>query len=313
MTASVSATTCTRCRRAPASGTKTNGAPHLRCAKCRAHAKALYVPLGPVYGRTCDWCAGEIDPNKPTKSKYCSKKCGTAKSNAARPVREPICGRPCVVCGKEIDSDKRADAKYCSDECRVTSSFTAQYAPCPGGCGSSVITAGWSPESKCRTCTAIARGCLTPEVRAGTDARCQCQGCYYARRDGARAAKLKYRELHGESYMSTRWRINKKPDQFHLSPEHRLRLFERDGWLCMICHEPTSPTFSYTDPLSPTLDHIEPQSAVLIPDHGDANLRLTHAICNMMRGNRMELDAVIAERSRERRQFQETRLLNPLT
>ena len=271
MTASVPTTTCTKCR-APVSETKKNGNPYLRCARCRTREAATTAAFehGPVYGRPCDWCGEEIDPNK------------------------------------------RAGAKCCSIECRSAKSINARRVPCQGGCGRLVRSRKFSPESKCRTCMAIARGCLTPGVRTRGGGKCQCEGCYLAKRDARHAGNLKYRELHGESYSTTWWRIN-RPDQFNLPPAHRLRLFERDGWLCAICHEPTSLTFSYTDPLSPTLDHIEPQSAVLIPDHSDTNLRLTHAICNKIRSNRMEPDTVIAERVRRRRQYQETYSLSSLT
>jgi len=270
MTASVSATTCTRCRRAPASGTKTNGAPRLTCAKCRAYANAhrRSRQRDPIYGRVCGWCAGGIDPGRPSNTQFCSIKCLQAKGN---------------------------------NDLRI---------PCRGGCGGLVIPHKAFPEPTCYTCRASARGCLTPEVVPV--GKCACEGCMQARRDSTRASKLKYRESHGESQITT-WHRENSYNRFQPSPEHRLSLYERDNWMCGICYEPTSRTWTAMDPLSPTLDHIEPQSAVLVPDHSDTNLRLTHAICNMMRSNRMEPDTVIAERVRGRRQFQETRSLNPLT
>lgn len=72
---------------------------------------------------------------------------------------------------------------------------------------------------------------------------------------------------------------------FAVSPARRRRLYERDGWTCQICAEPTSREYVMGDPWSPTLDHIEPQSYALIPDHSDSNLRTAHAFCNTYRSD----------------------------
>lgn len=68
----------------------------------------------------------------------------------------------------------------------------------------------------------------------------------------------------------------------------RLAIYERDGWVCQLCMEPTDRDLMSTDPRNdwaPSLDHIEPQSHALIPDHSPANLRLAHRWCNSVRGD----------------------------
>lgn len=90
--------------------------------------------------------------------------------------------------------------------------------------------------------------------------------------------------------------------RFVVKPKRRIRIYERDAWVCQICHEPTSLEWDAEDPWSPTLDHIEPQSATLIPDHSDTNLRLVHALCNSFRGDGAlsdnEVRALVFERRR---------------
>lgn len=73
--------------------------------------------------------------------------------------------------------------------------------------------------------------------------------------------------------------------KFSIRPAIRRAIYERDSWTCQICLGPTSQEWSEGNPWSPTLDHIVPQSATLIPDHSESNLRTCHALCNSYRGD----------------------------
>lgn len=70
-----------------------------------------------------------------------------------------------------------------------------------------------------------------------------------------------------------------------------LRAFicRRDKWTCGICREPVDSVLRHPDPRCVSLDHIVPVS------HGGSNdlwnLRLTHLVCNLSRGNRLEAHA----------------------
>jgi len=79
-----------------------------------------------------------------------------------------------------------------------------------------------------------------------------------------------------------------KHGKFKISPLRRTKLHERDGWTCMICHEPTSLTYSHADPWSPTLDHIVPRS--IVKDDSDDALRTAHALCNSIRSDDKKTD-----------------------
>lgn len=90
--------------------------------------------------------------------------------------------------------------------------------------------------------------------------------------------------------------------EFDISRGRRRRLYERDGWCCRICGEPMSASFTNGDDWSPTLDHVEPQSAALIPDHSDANLRSAHMFCNIMRSDGRLTDEAVRVAALARRE-----------
>lgn len=60
---------------------------------------------------------------------------------------------------------------------------------------------------------------------------------------------------------------------------YRRVVFERDGWICRICGEPTKRDVSRYDPLAAQIDHIVPLSRG--GAHGYDNLRTAHRACNI--------------------------------
>ena len=207
--------------------------------------------------------------------------------------RGPIVGRACDWCSAVLDPAKPRGARYCSEKCRCAERDDAKRVLCHGGCGDLIWIGSTSlDEPVCQPCRRIARG--------GHDVKCPCPACVQRHRDETSKSNREYRKAHGESRSTTWRRINGRPERngsvFEPSTARRLRLYERDDWTCAICHEPTSHTYTATDPWSPTLDHIEPQSHALIPDHSDANLRTAHALCNAMRGDDATRDADVRSR-----------------
>jgi 5-methylcytosine-specific restriction endonuclease McrA len=68
-----------------------------------------------------------------------------------------------------------------------------------------------------------------------------------------------------------------------LNRKHRLRLLDRDGWVCYLCRRPIDPSYRYPHPLSATIDHVKPVSAG--GSNTDENLRSTHWRCNIDKGD----------------------------
>lgn len=63
----------------------------------------------------------------------------------------------------------------------------------------------------------------------------------------------------------------------------RLQIAERDRWRCGICGGAVSKTKRWPEPQAGSLDHIVPVSEGGSSDK--SNLRLTHLVCNLRRGN----------------------------
>ena len=75
----------------------------------------------------------------------------------------------------------------------------------------------------------------------------------------------------------------KKSKSRWINKSKRQEIYSRDNWVCQLCFEPVSQEdWSGYDPKAASLDHIVPSS------HGGSdhpeNLRLTHMICNSVRG-----------------------------
>lgn len=92
-------------------------------------------------------------------------------------------------------------------------------------------------------------------------------------------------------YCSTRCRTAAKfarrssGQSFNIPPRDRLKIYERDAWICQLCDHPVDSNLRHPHIWSATLDHIVPQSQMLIPDHSPSNLRLAHMWCNSARGD----------------------------
>jgi 5-methylcytosine-specific restriction endonuclease McrA len=64
----------------------------------------------------------------------------------------------------------------------------------------------------------------------------------------------------------------------------RLEVFERDGWICGICHEPIDRELKRPDPMAVTLDHIKPVGKG--GEHTLDNVQAAHDSCNRRKGGR---------------------------
>lgn len=70
-------------------------------------------------------------------------------------------------------------------------------------------------------------------------------------------------------------------------------LVQRDGLACHICGEQIDYTLAWKDPASLTVDHLIPVSDVR-SFHGLDNLKLAHRRCNVLRGEHIYNDRLVA-------------------
>lgn len=62
----------------------------------------------------------------------------------------------------------------------------------------------------------------------------------------------------------------------------RQAVFDRDGWICQVCHRPVDKGLSWPHAESASLDHIVPLSRG--GAHTEANVQLAHLGCNTGKG-----------------------------
>lgn len=70
-----------------------------------------------------------------------------------------------------------------------------------------------------------------------------------------------------------------------VGPVSRIRVFERDGWVCGICHVRVDSSVVWPAPGSAVLDHIVPLAKG--GEHSMGNVQLAHAKCNNIKSDRM--------------------------
>jgi 5-methylcytosine-specific restriction endonuclease McrA len=71
----------------------------------------------------------------------------------------------------------------------------------------------------------------------------------------------------------------------YVAPVNRRAIFERDSWMCGICHEPIDPACDAPDLMSASIDHVIPLARG--GTHEPANVQAAHWICNVRKRDTM--------------------------
>ena len=165
-----------------------------------------------------------------------------------RPAQEP---RACRHCEADI-SDKRPQARWCGKKCR--------WADRPNG---GHRTTGTATCAECGTTFDTVRG-------RNTYCGLVCAG----------RSRILTQDQNETSQNSRRRRQRER--QARMTGTYRRRdIFERDGWLCQLCHKPLGKQ-PYPHPQSPSIDHIIPLSQGGMDKR--ANVQAVHLRCNCAKG-----------------------------
>ena len=65
----------------------------------------------------------------------------------------------------------------------------------------------------------------------------------------------------------------------------RRRVFDRDDWMCRLCHEPVHREAEVPHPLAPTIDHVVPLARG--GTHEMANVQTAHFECNRLKADNL--------------------------
>lgn len=235
------------------------------CKPCRGKTKTRGVPKP----RPCQNCGETFQPKAYENVTYCSKSCAASVNVSAqwaawRSAWEsenvgaacPIPWRDCQECGQEFY--RRPSGLYCGDDCRTR--FAQR-------------KAGYTPKGtearrtcvECRQDFTYISATLPPKTCS--------DACKEVRRQAVSARAQALRKARMAKAIAAAGELVSPPD-----------IYNRDRWVCQICHQPVEKRAKMPHPKAPTLDHIIPLSKG--GPHTRENLRLAHFICNSRRGNR---------------------------
>jgi hypothetical protein len=150
----------------------------------------------------------------------------------------------CLVCGIEFESMGKA---ICSDACRETRRH--EY---------------WQLDNE-RHRRPVRSGVCPHCGRAFETSNSRQRHC--TNKCSNRAAHSRRRVVEAGAYVEDVWRS---------------KVYERDGFMCQLCHKPCKMAAVVPHPKAPTLDHIIPIAAG--GTHEYANVQLAHFICNSRKG-----------------------------
>lgn len=182
----------------------------------------------------------------------------------------------CVTCGAELTGSPLK--RYCSSACKWVAYKADSGIPCTV-CGEPT---GWTRRSDKSNVThqKCSRGPNYRESRSrradGYVDRWNCAECGVAcTRPATKGQRPKYCELCR--------RVRQNP-LIHIRHKERLKLYERDDWVCWLCCESVDGgLIGSKSHWRPSLDHVVPRSAGGSDE--PENLRLAHWWCNSVRGD----------------------------
>jgi predicted Zn-ribbon and HTH transcriptional regulator len=258
---------------------------------------------GPLEGRACLSCGNRFDAQHINQT-HCTPTCRTDKYTRHRDHKtETLVCSNCegIFKGVPDKPSRKGWARYCSDECqaeargwknRTIFSSKIPWAQC-AGCGAQYVRRN-SRTSKCGVCRDSSS--TNPRFTAGYCLEChepfigrwhpKWPPQYCCEAHATKAQRRNARERNGRH--STH-RKRAKLYGCEYEPVNRSKVFQRDGYVCQICHEPTSREYDHADPWSPTIDHIIPMSKQ--GGHTYDNVQCAHAFCNSVKCDREDHQA----------------------
>jgi hypothetical protein len=208
--------------------------------------------------KVCQHCGKEFYSVQ-KKTKFCSTDCW---HNSKRTLIGSI--KKCVICGKEFEP-KYKNQKCCDTKCAIkerAQTQTIHIYMCKY-CGKIFQPKKREKRIYCsRECAFKARGYDLKENISGHDSGWKL-GC-------------------------SSNRCEKRAKKFGVKTENikPIEIFNRDNWVCGICHKKVDQNLRWPHPLSATLDHVIPLSKG--GNHVRDNVQLAHMKCNMKKSNKLE-------------------------
>ena len=208
----------------------------------------------------CMNCKKEYHPKEADRNKFCSRECAF-KFKAVKPIEpKPVVVNRCTICGNEF----KGRGKYCSGDCRRTKGRNDYYAKYRVTVKD---TNEWI-EKTCPLCGVIFKTNYHASVRRFCSDEC-------------------LNRFFKEEYKATRKEQMRAAFVRYVRFE---RIYKRDKGICQICGYPVKHDKEPSDAMAATIDHIVPLSRG--GKHHPENCQLAHRICNSLKGDRIEGEAI---------------------
>lgn len=217
----------------------------------------------------CKHCGAAYTPKNANRNQFCGRQC--ARLAQGFDLSKPSNHRPhcrvyfpnCEQCRKQFTTNRKT-VRLCSDVCRKARQEEACLYPRTCKVCQCEFTRKWAHDVCSDACQEIIN---KPK-----------------RRVASKATRKKRRALglddHGKAY--------KRAKRCGVAYEviQRRKVYERDGWMCLLCRKPIKQGVVVPHPLSATLDHIIPMSKG--GSHTYSNVQCAHFSCNWMKGDKSQ-------------------------
>lgn len=197
---------------------------------------------------TCGICGTSIiQKPKGRKRRFCEGECSrTAKNQMTQRWRDegsPRQVRTCLECG----------AQWCNLARRGNRGLQGRRKFCSTRCSLRFHERSYRINPKhCKDCASIIEPLPAKDGKLNIGSRVRCTPCQ-------------------DSWDARR-------NSFRIPKPARLDVYDRDRWVCQLCHEPIDRAVSFPHPRAATIDHITPRS--LGGNHEPWNLQTAHWECN---------------------------------
>jgi hypothetical protein len=230
----------------------------------------------------------EASSHTQVRKRYCSQDCydrSKSRKNALRVVACKWCDQPFtraergaleVFCSDVCKKAKRkADKRLAGKRCTARSVRAT--------CDSCGLWFRRQPDSQTTTCQLCRRGESVKHGLASTytNRGCRCRDCTEA--VNQQRSYYKYKQVAAGKPLDVNARARAR--RFGVENEYinKWQVFERDEWICGLCHEPVDREAKWPAWGFPSIDHIVPL-AVGGP-HTHANVQCAHLGCNLLKND----------------------------
>lgn len=233
----------------------------------------------------CSGCGSIYMRNRRARTTLCPTCCESArvaKIRATKQARKPLSLHPGPRCSVTWLACRLCDRWHTREnpatvQATIRSGITIKVTFCSATCRTlyrPIVTA----RHQCPDCGET----RIEEVRPGKGRIKLCAPCGRRRKGTSRNGWRRRAKAAGTYRQEDNHRARARYYGVAYEPISKREIYERDGWMCGLCHQPVDPALTFPDPMSASLDHIVPMARG--GPHLRHNVQCSHFICNSRKG-----------------------------